>query len=192
MQLVLFSLVVYGIIARQPTAITNGSMALVVTFIPALLRRNYDFPLDPWLGLWVTTAVFLHTLGSAGLYAQIPRWDNLTHAMSATVVAGAGYTVARAIDLHSEDIHIPRQFVFVYILVVILSAGVIWELLEFALDVIADATGLAMPLTQKNLDDTVRDLMFNSLGALLVAVFGQAHLAGVAEALRDRLAERSA
>jgi uncharacterized membrane protein YjdF len=112
--------------------------------------------------------------------------------MSATVVAGAGYTVARAIDLHSEDIHIPRQFVFVYILVVILSAGVIWELLEFALDVIADATGLAMPLTQKNLDDTVRDLMFNSLGALLVAVFGQAHLAGVAEALRDRLAERSA
>ena len=192
MQLALFSLVAYGLIARQPKAIVNGGMALAITFIPALLRRNYDFPLDPWLGLWITTAVFLHTLGSAGLYGQIPRWDNLTHAMSATLIAGAGYTVARAIDLHSDDIHIPRQFLFVYIFVVVLSFGVLWELFEFGLDVVADATGLTMPLAQKGLDDTVRDLMFNSLGALLIAVFGQVHLAGVAEALRDRLVERSA
>lgn len=192
MQLALFSLVAYGLIARQPKAIVNGGMALAITFIPALLRRNYDFPLDPWLGLWITTAVFLHTLGSAGLYGQIPRWDNLTHAMSATLIAGAGYTVARAIDLHSDDIHIPRQFLFVYIFVVVLSFGVLWELFEFGLDVVANATGLTMPLAQKGLDDTVRDLMFNSLGALLIAVFGQVHLAGVAEALRDRLVERSA
>jgi uncharacterized membrane protein YjdF len=192
MQLALLALVVYGVVASQPKAIVNGGMALVITFIPALLRRNYDFPLDPWLGLWITTAVFLHTLGSAGLYGQIPRWDNLTHAMSATLIAGAGYTVARAVDLHSDDIHIPRQFLFVYIFVVVLSFGVIWELFEFGLDVVADETGLTMPLAQKGLDDTVRDLMFNSLGALIIAVFGQAHLTGVAESVRERLAERSA
>ena len=192
MQLLLCSLIAYGLIARQPKAIVNGGMALGITFIPALLGRNYDFPLDPWLGLWITTAVFLHTLGSAGLYGRIPRWDNLTHAMSATLVAGAGYTVARAIDLHTDDIHIPRRFLFVYILVVVLSFGVLWELFEFGLDVVADVTGLTMPLAQKGLDDTVRDLMFNTLGALLIAVFGQVHLTGVAESLRDRLVERSA
>lgn len=192
MQLALALLVAYGLIARQPKAIVNGAMALAITFIPAVLRRKYDFPLDPWLGLWITTAVFLHTLGSAGLYGQIPRWDNLTHAMSATLIAGAGYTAARAIDLHSDEIHVPQRFVFVYIFVVVLSFGVLWELFEFGLDVVADETGMTMPLAQKGLDDTVRDLMFNSLGALLIAVFGQAHLAGVAESLRDRLAERNA
>ncbi|WP_259517229.1 hypothetical protein [Halanaeroarchaeum sp. HSR-CO] len=190
MQAVLLSLVIYGVVAGQPKAISNGGIGLAITFIPAILERNYEFPLDPWLGLWITTAVFLHTLGSAGLYGRLFWWDNLTHAMSATVVAGAGYTVARAVDLHSDDIFVPRRFFFVYIFVVVLSFGVIWELFEFALDLIALSTGVTMPLAQHGLDDTVRDLMFNSVGALVVAVFGQAHLSGVAETLRDRLGSK--
>ena len=187
MQVVLLGIVGYGVVAGQPKAITNGGIALLVTAFPAVLERNYDLPLDPWLGLWITTAVFLHTLGSAGLYGHIPWWDNLTHAMSASLVAAVGYTAARAIDLHSDDIHVPGRITFVYIFVVVLSFGVVWELFEFGLDLAADATGLTMPLAQHGLDDTVRDLMFNSVGALLVALFGQAHLTGIAETVRDRL-----
>jgi len=184
MQLLLLGIVGYGLLAREPKAIVNGTIGLGVTLLPALFERNYQLPLDPWLGLWITTAVFLHTLGSAGLYGQIDWWDHVTHAMSASLVAAAGYTVARSIDLHSEDIHIPKQFAFVYLFVVVLSFGVVWELFEFGLDIIADVTGVTMPLAQHGLDDTVRDFMYNSLGALLVAVFGQAHLTGVAQRLR--------
>jgi len=189
MQLVLVGIVVFGVIEREPKAITNGSVALAVTFAPAILERNYRVPLDPWLGLWVTTAVFLHTLGSAGLYAQIEWWDHLTHAMSASVVAAVGYTAVRALDLHHDEINLPERFAFVYILVFVLAFGVIWEIFEFGLDIAADATGLDMPLSQFGLDDTVRDLMFNSLGAILVATFGQAKLTGVADTLRERLVE---
>ena len=187
MQLALFGLVVYGVVAAQPKAIINGGVTLLITFIPATLERSYDLPLDPWLGLWITTAVFLHTLGSAGLYGQVFFWDNITHAMSASLIAAAGYTAARAVDLHSDEIHIPQRFVFVYIFVIVLSFGVVWELFEFGLDIVADATGLEMPLAQHGLDDTVRDMMFNSVGALLVAVFGQAHLTGVAQLVQQRL-----
>jgi len=187
MQVALFGLVGYGFVAGEPKAIINGGVTLLITFIPAVLERNYDLPLDPWLGLWITTAVFLHTLGSAGLYGRIFFWDNITHAMSASLIAAAGYTTARAVDIHSDEIHIPRRFVFVYIFVIVLSFGVVWELFEFGLDVVATATGLEMPLAQHGLDDTVRDVMFNSLGALLVAVFGQAHLTGVAQLVQQRL-----
>lgn len=187
MQLVLLGLIGYGIVAGQPKPITNGGIGLLVTFLPAVMRRNYNLALDPWLALWITTAVFLHTLGSAGLYAQIGWWDHLTHAMSASLIAAFGYTTARTIDLHNDVIHIPRRVFFVYIFVVVLSFGVIWELFEFALDVVATETGVTMPLAQHGLDDTVRDTMFNSLGALLVAAFGQAHLTNVAEGLRERL-----
>jgi hypothetical protein len=186
MQLVLLAIVAYGLLARQPKAIINGSMALLVTFVPALLERNYDIPLDPWLGLWITTAVFLHTLGSAGLYGQVQWWDHLTHATSASLLAGVGYTVARAIDLHAEDIHLPARFAFVYIFIVVLSFGVAWELFEFGLDIVSDATGVTMPLAQRGLNDTVKDAMYNSIGALIVGLFGQAHLTGVAEGLRER------
>lgn len=187
MQLILLGIIVYGIAFSEPKAITNGTIALAITFAPALLERNYNVPLDPWLGLWITLAVFLHTMGSAGLYAQIEWWDHLTHAMSASVVAGVGYTFARSVDLHSDQIHLPKRFFFVYVLVFVLAFGVIWELFEFGLDIAADETGIQMPLAQHGLDDTVRDLMFNSVGAILVAIFGQAHLSNVAETVRESM-----
>ncbi|WP_435094177.1 hypothetical protein [Halorubrum sp. N11] len=187
MQILLAAIVVYGAAFGQPKAITNGGLGLFVTFVPALLERNYNIPLDPWLGVWITTAVFLHTLGSAWFYAQIVWWDHLTHALSASLIAGAGYTTLRAVDLHSDMIRIPSRFAFVFILVVVLAFGVVWELFEFALDIVADETGVSMPLAQHGLDDTVLDLMYNSFGALLVALFGQAHLTGVAERVREAL-----
>jgi len=188
MQVILVGIVAYGVVFGAPKAITNGSMGLLITFVPALLERKYDFPLDPWLGLWITLAVFLHTLGSAGLYAQIDGWDHITHAMSASLIAGVGYTFVRAVDLHNDEIHIPTRFAFVVILLVVMSFGVIWELFEFGLDIVADTTGISMPLAQHGLDDTVRDMLFNTFGAVLVATFGQAHLLGVAETVKDRLA----
>ncbi|WP_123619520.1 hypothetical protein [Halorubrum sp. CSM-61] len=187
MQALLVAIVVYGAAFGQPKAITNGGLGLFVTFVPALLERNYDIPLDPWLGVWITSAVFLHTLGSAWFYAQIGWWDHLTHALSASLVAGAGYTTLRAVDLHSDRIRIPPRFAFVFIFVVVLAFGVVWELFEFALDIVADETGVSMPLAQHGLDDTVLDLMYNSVGALIVATFGQAHLSGVAERVREGL-----
>ena len=187
MQLILVGIVVYGVVAGAPKAITNGTIALLVTFIPAVLERNYKIPLDPWLGVWITAAVFFHTLGSARFYEQIWWWDHLTHSLSASLVAGVGYTAIRAVDLHSDEIRIPPRFAFVFILIVVLAFGVIWELFEFGLDIIADETGIAMPLAQHGLDDTVLDSMYNTLGALVVATFGQAHLSGVAENVRQSL-----
>jgi hypothetical protein len=187
MQLLLAGIVVYGAAFGQPKAITNGGLGLLVTFVPAALERNYDIPLDPWLGVWITSAVLLHTLGSAWFYAQIGWWDHLTHALSASLVAGAGYTTLRAVDLHSDAIRIPARFAFVFIIVVVLAFAVVWELFEFGLDIVADETGIEMPLAQFGLEDTVADLLYNSVGALIVALFGQAHLTGVAERVREGL-----
>lgn len=190
MQVLLVAVVGYGVLVGEPKAISNGTIALLVTFVPAALEHNYEIPLDPWLGVWITGAVFLHTIGSAGLYDAVGWWDHLTHATSASLIAGVGYTFARGIDLHSDDIHLPSRFFFVFVLVVVLAFGVVWELFEFGLDLAADETGVRMPLAQHGLDDTVRDLVFNSLGALAVAAFGQAHLSDVAERARRALTHR--
>ena len=191
MQAILAGILVYGVVAGAPKAISNGGIALLITFVPAALERNYEVPIDPWLGVWITSAVFFHTLGSAALYTRIEWWDHLTHSLSASLVAAVGYTTLRAVDLHSDRIRIPSRFAFVFIVVVVLAFGVVWELFEFALDIIATRTGVTMPLAQHGLDDTVLDLTYNSLGALLVAIFGQAHLSGVAERIREGLLARS-
>lgn len=185
LQAVLVAVVAYGLVYSRPKAITNGCLALAVTLTPALLERNYAVPLDPWLGLWITFAVLAHTLGSAGLYATVGWWDHLTHALSATIVAGVGYTVTRALDVHHDDIQLPGRFAFVFILVLVMAFGVVWELFEFGLDGLAAQTGVDMPLAQHGLDDTVGDLLFNAAGAVIVAAFGQVYLSGTVDTLLE-------
>ncbi|NHN59396.1 hypothetical protein [Halorussus rarus] len=187
MQAVLLGVVGYGAVAGQPKAIVNGTIAFLITLLPALLERNYELPLDPWLGLWITSAVLFHTLGSAGLYSHLDWWDHLTHSLSASLVAGAGYVSVRAVDLHTDRINLPHRYGFVFILVLVLAFGVVWELFEFALDVVSASTGLTMPLAQHGLDDTVLDLTYNSLGAVVAAVIGQVRFTGTAEKLRSQL-----
>ncbi|WP_242695561.1 hypothetical protein [Halomontanus rarus] len=190
MQGVLVVLFVAGVATGSPKVAINSALALAVTALPSILERNYEVVLDPWLALWITAAVFLHTMGSSGLYNSIDWWDHVTHGLSASLVAAVGYTTVRSIDVHHDDIAIPHRFFFVYILLFVMAFGVLWELFEFGLDVVSARTGLEMPLSQHGLDDTVKDMMFNALGALVVATWGQAHLTGVAESIVERYQSR--
>lgn len=187
MQLSLVLIFVYGVYMGSSKVIINSAVGLAVTFSPALLRRNYDIVLNPWLSLWITSAVFFHALGSSGLYSSLSWWDHLTHAFSASVVAGIGYTSVRMLDLHVEEVKLPDRFMFVFILMTVIAFGVVWELFEYGLDIIATVTELDMPLAQHGLKDTMKDMMFNTVGAAIVAVFGQAYLSSLSQSMLDRI-----
>lgn len=190
MQVVLVGLVGYGLWAGEPKVVTNGTAGLAITFAPAVIDRNYRVAIDPFLAFWITTAVFLHTLGSAGLYSSVGWWDHLTHATSASIIAAIGYILVRAIDAHHDEIVLPRRFFVVFVVSFVLAFGVLWELFEYGLDVLAATTGIEMPLAQHGLDDTVKDLVFNSIGALIVGLWGQAYLTGVGERIAELIADR--
>lgn len=187
LQAVLVAMIAYGVITGRPKGVSNAAVGLLATFVPAIFERNSRVTLDPFLTLWLTAAVVLHALGSAGLYAGIPWWDHLTHATSASVVAAIGYIAVRAIDVHHDEIRLPREFFAVFVVLFVLAFGVVWELLEFGLDLLSARTGLEMPLAQFGLDDTVRDLMFNTAGAVIVGLWGQAYLSGLGERLVEAL-----
>ncbi len=185
MQLVLAGLTSYGLVIGAPKMITNAGLGLTVTFIPAALRSNSRVVLTPGLTVWITAAVCLHALGSAGLYFQVGWWDHLTHVLSATVVAAAGYVTFRAIDLYDNQITLPRRAISVYIVVFVLACGVLWEVFEFGLDIIAAHTLLTMPLSQTGLTDTIWDLTFNTVGAVVVAIWGEVYLGTVLDRLQE-------
>jgi len=198
MELLLVGIIFIGIERGSTGVILNALVGLLVTQIPPLLERDYDIPMDPALTLWITTAVFLHALGVLGLpgseanfYVTIWWWDHLTHALSSSVVAAAGYATARALDVHSENIHLPPKFMFVYILLFVLAFGVFWEVIEFALGELAVLTGNSAILTQHGLEDSMLDLVFDTIGAVVVAVWGTAHLTGVSGYIAARLDARS-
>ncbi|UIO98532.1 hypothetical protein Hbl1158_08140 [Halobaculum sp. CBA1158] len=200
MQVVMVLFLGIGIERGSVGIIVNGGIGLAVTFLPAAMEREYDLPMDAGLTLWISTAVFLHALGVVGipgvtgnLYAAespIPFWDHLTHALSASVVAAVGYTVARALDEHSDAVSLPPRFMFVFILLFVSAFGVLWEVLEFAVGGLAAVLGSGNVLTQYGLEDTIYDLVFDLVGAVLVATWGTAHLTDVVGAVADRLDAR--
>jgi hypothetical protein len=193
MQVMLVGIVGLGLERGNPGIVVNATIGLGVTQLPAVLERDYQIPMDPALTLWITVAVFLHALGTAGLpgsatnlYRSVWWWDHLTHTLSSSIVAAAGYATARAIELHSDSVSLPDRFMFVFILLFVLAFGVFWEVIEFAVAGIASLSGTQSVLTQYGLSDTMLDLLFDTLGGLVVAVWGTAHLTDVVGALATR------
>ncbi len=187
MELSLVGFVFVGIDRGGVGIIVNSLVGLAVTQIPPLMERDYDLTMDPALVLWITTAVFLHALGTLGPYQDIWWWDHLTHGLSSSLVAAAGYAFARAVDEHVDDVHLPPAFTFAFILLVVLAFGVFWEVIEFVISGVAGALGTGSIITQYGIGDTMLDLVFDTVGGIIVATWGTVYLTDVVGQLGERI-----
>lgn len=200
LQAAMVGILVAGLVTGNAGVIVNAGIGLLVTFLPAYLERNYTFTMHVGIVLWITVAMFLHAFGTLPLpmldflspYSATWWWDHMTHALSSSLVAGVAYATVVALDEHSEFVHMPPAFLFGFMLMFVLAFGVVWELLEFYISVVATLVGTETVLTQYGLEDTVLDMFYNSIGGLLVAIFGSAHLSGVSSELAEKLDLRSA
>lgn len=188
MQLILLLSAFAGLYLGNPGVIVNSLVGLAVTFLPGMLEKKHDMVMDPGLVLWITSAVFFHGIGTLGPYREVWWWDHLTHALSSSVVAAAGYASFRAFDEHRDDIHFPEKIFFVFILIFVVAFGVLWELLEFWIAGAAEVIGAKTILTQYGLEDTMKDLVFDIVGGSLVAVSGEFYLADITSQLKEKLA----
>ncbi|MFA1611518.1 hypothetical protein [Halobellus rubicundus] len=193
MQFLLALMFLSGLALRNAGVAVNALVGLLVTFLPGVLEEDLGIPIDAGLALWITAAVFLHGLGTITIpgigkpYADIWWWDHLTHALSASLVAAVGYATTRAVDIHSDAVTFPPRFQFVFILLFVLAFGVFWEVIEFAIGLAASLTGTPGVLTQYGLGDSMLDLVFDTVGAVLVAIYGSNQLSDVIDALTARL-----
>ncbi len=190
MEICLVGIFFVGVDRGNLGIMVNSALALIVTQFPAILQRDYGIPMDAGLTLWITTAVFLHAVGTLGPYRNVWWWDHVTHILSASLVAGVGYATVRTLDSHFEDVYLPPRFMFVFILMFVLAFGVIWEVTEFAVSGLATIIGGNAVLTQYGLGDTMLDLVFDTVGGLITALWGTAYLTDVTGALAARLDAR--
>lgn len=183
LQAALVVVTLYGAYLRKVGLIVNAGISLGVTFLPAVLERDTHVSMDPGLVLWITSAVFLHAVGALGVYQSVPMYDQVAHALSSSVIAGVGYATIRAFDRHSGAVEFPSEFVFAFVLLFVMAFGVLWEILEFATGLVSQIVGGEAVLAQYGMDDIIYDLVFNQVGAIVVAAWGQVHLSGVSRDL---------
>jgi hypothetical protein len=183
LQLLLAGIAVVAVVRGQTTLVVNSAGPLAITFLPALFRREYDYAMDTGLVLWITLAATLHAVGAFGLYEAVGWYDSLAHALSASIVAGVGYALARSVEGHTRAVTFTPGFRATFVVLFVLAVGVGWEILEFASSGLATVVGGEAVLAQYGTTDIVNDLVFNTVGAVLVAVWASSHFEGVAERL---------
>lgn len=194
LQLLLVVLIGYGAVVGNGALLLNGILAVPIVLFPTFLEWRYDHEVDPRLSIWITVAAVVHVIGFLGPYnAQrgILKWyDQVAHAISASFVAGVGYALIVALDRSSTRITFPEEFRFVFTLCFILAFGVAWEIVEFAAGGLATMFGMESTLVQYGLDDIVLDLVFNTLAAAIVALFGTRYFRDLTAILSGRVLRR--
>ncbi|WP_256301836.1 hypothetical protein [Haloarchaeobius salinus] len=186
LQSVLVGIFLAGVVTLRPGMAVNGAFGLALTLIPAAIRREYEYTMSPALVLWITIAVSLHSLGSLGPYTWFSWFDSVTHTVSAIVVAGLGYAVFRGFEQHSEELHVPASVRPVFIVVFVLAVSVVWELLEFSTGQLSQVLGIEAPLVVYGVDDIVTDMLFNTVGGLIVAAGGSGYFDSLSGFFRRR------
>lgn len=171
MQAGMLAVVVAGIATRNFTWVPAALISLFISEIPSIVRKDLHLVLPVELNFWIVLALFLHVAGGfSGFYDDIPGWDHLTHAMSASLVAALGFVAVVTIDKYFPSISLPRPFLVFFIVMFTMAFGVLWELMEFANDQLIGSK------RQYSLDDSMIDLLFDSFGGFVVAFVGAHYL----------------
>jgi hypothetical protein len=190
----LLGLAGYGVVTGGVGLTVNAILSLGVTFVPALLERRYDHEVNPRLSLWIAVAATVHAAGFLGPYdAQsglLAWYDQVAHTISGGFVAGVGYALVEALDRNSERIEFPENFRFVFVIVFILAFGVLWEIVEFTGGIVGRTLSGKELLIQYGIDDIVSDLVFNTIAAVVVALWGTGYFDDIAAIFSGRLSKR--
>lgn len=176
-----------GVVRLDPPLVVNAGLALVGTVIPAIVARDLKLHLGAGVTMMIAVALFLHTLGMLGVYESVGWWDHLTHVFSAALVTSLGYALTRAVDEHVESLALPPRFTVVFVVVATIAVGVVWEVLEFLGRWVTEGVGAEPLLIQYGLGDTMLDLVFDAVGAILIGVFGVGRLTRLTTALEEGL-----
>lgn len=172
MEAPLFALLYAGYRRRNEAALVNTVVAILVTATPIgveLTLRALGTPQASFtslLTLWVGGASILHCLGMLGLYESVRWWDHLTHTISAALAAALIYAALLVAAGPAPDVG--TASLAVATLGVVLVFSLLWELTELVMRHIGERYGVEPVLVHYGWRDTGLDLVFDTLGAVLV------------------------
>ena len=139
-------------------------------------------------GMLVAYAGFLYCaiyLGEVrNFYYNMPHWDTILHIFSGAAIGALGFSIVALLNKSElTTVSLSPLFVAMFAFGFALALGVLWEIYEFAVDYIfrtnmqkyALENGQAL-VGQAALMDTMKDLIVDSAGALVMSVVGYVSL----------------
>ncbi len=145
-----------------------SSLALLLMFLPEFIESRVRITLpiefDVVLVLFIYASMFLGEVVDA--YERFWWWDAVLHISSGFILGFAGFLMLY-VQLRRKRIAASPFVIGLIIFSFGVAFGTIWEIFEFAVDQIFGTN------MQKNgLNDTMWDLIVDSLGALAMGIIG--------------------
>jgi hypothetical protein len=160
---------------RWPTALQVG-IIMGLTLAPVTLRSRLPVRIPSEFQILAILFVFASLfLGEVrNYYELIWWWDAGLHASSGLLFGIIGFLLVYVLNENERiDISLRPRFVALFAFVFALAVGTLWEVFEFAMD---QTFGLQMqkprPGDPSGLTDTMWDLSFDAIGAVLISAFG--------------------
>ena len=162
-------------------------LMLLCTFVPGFIERTGKVSVPNVMSITFILFCLAHfVVGEIGeLYIKSKIFDSILHTLSGSMIAILGFSIIRLLN-NSEKVDLNLNPLFVSIFVVCFSVmiGVLWEVIEFAADAItgsnmqrySDSITREPFLGRDALFDTMKDLMLDMIGALVVAVISYVDL----------------
>ena len=186
MRMILVGVFFFALYMRAINIAINALFSLSVTFLPAIIERNFEVPSDPGVTFLITLSVIAHAAGFLGFYEGFWWWDVVLHAFSSFVVAAVGYIIVKSVDSYYDEIYIPPNYMFLFILMFTMAMGVLWEIFEFTASMTAKRFIEGPLLIQRGLNDTLEDLVSDMVGGAVFAFWGT----GTVQDYVERIGER--
>lgn len=168
LQAVLAGEMVAGLIAANWWVAFISLLALLASFLPAVLDHNTRVHAPPGFQLVITLFIFAAFLGeTADFYWRFWWWDTTLHLCSGLVVGLVGFLVLFAL-FDSERVKMPPLLLSVLAIAIAMAVGSAWEIFEFSVDHLIDLDMQRKTLSDNSgLIDTMVDEIVNAVGAIL-------------------------
>lgn len=157
-------------------------LGVIVIHLPTMMERKFRF--DMPTALYVMYILFLYCaifLGEVrNFYYEVPHWDTILHGFSAAMAGAFGFILVALLNRNTHTpVSLSPFFVALFAFCFAVMIGTVWEIYEYAADGLFGLnmqhfqTEAAVPLEGRDaLLDTMKDIIVDMAGALLVSICG--------------------
>ena len=152
-------------------------IVMLLTLLPAFISRRRRVIIPPEFQFFAVFFVFLSLyLGSAfDFYYKFWWWDVVLHTSSGFLLGIVGFIMLFVLNQTDQlPQGIKPSFLCFFGITFAVTLGVIWEIFEFAVDRLWPV--INMQSNETGVVDTMKDLIVDTVGAVVVAVMAYAYL----------------
>lgn len=157
-------------------------LGVLIMFVPGIISRKLSIQIPS--RMYIMFAIFLYCaiyLGEVrSFYYQFKHWDVLLHGFSGAMLGALGYSFITLLNRSERvPVNLSPAFIVLFAFCFAVMLGVLWEIYEFAFDgflglnmqkfKLADGTKM---VGRDALENTMKDLIVNTIGALFMSVMG--------------------